>query len=51
MPTFALTIAVSKERGIEGEPTTHLGPAATEMERRGEQSERGDVNRQAAQGH
>ena len=25
-----------KDRGIEREPTTHLGPAATEMERRGE---------------
>jgi hypothetical protein len=40
-----------KERGIEREPTTHLGPAATEMERRGEQSERGDVNRQATEGN
>ena len=40
-----------KDRGIEREPTTHLGPAATEMERRGEQSERGDVNRDAAQGN
>jgi MobA/MobL family protein len=38
-----------KERGIDKEPTTHLGPAAAEMERRGEQSERGDLNRQAAQ--
>jgi MobA/MobL family len=36
-----------KERGIEQEPTTHLGPAASEMERRGEQSERGDMNRDA----
>jgi MobA/MobL family len=36
-----------KDRGIEREPTTHLGPAATEMERRGEQTERGDINRQA----
>jgi MobA/MobL family protein len=35
------------ERGIEQEPTTHLGPAASEMERRGEASERGEVNRQA----
>src|ERR1700722_11104755 len=37
-----------KERGIDREPTTHLGPAATEMERRGEQTERGEINRQAA---
>jgi hypothetical protein len=36
-----------KERGIEREPTTHLGPAATEIERRGEPSERGDINREA----
>lgn len=36
-----------KDRGIEREPTTHLGPAASEMERRGEQTERGDINREA----
>jgi hypothetical protein len=36
-----------KERGIDREPTAHLGPAAMEMERRGELSERGDFNRQA----
>jgi len=36
-----------KDRGIEREPTTHLGPAAAEMERRGEPSERGQLNRQA----
>lgn len=36
-----------KDRGIEREPTTHLGPAAAEMERRGEPSERGELNRQA----
>jgi hypothetical protein len=36
-----------KDRGIEQEPTTHLGPAATEMERRGEPSERGEINREA----
>jgi MobA/MobL family len=36
-----------KDRGIEREPTTHLGPAACEMERRGELSERGDINREA----
>lgn len=38
-----------KERGIEREPTTHLGPSASEMERRGEPSSRGDINREAAQ--
>lgn len=38
-----------RERGIDQEPTTHLGPAASEMERRGEPSERGDINRQADQ--
>jgi len=38
-----------KGRGIDREPTTHLGPAACEMERRGEGSERGDINREAAQ--
>jgi hypothetical protein len=38
-----------KDRGIEREPTTHLGPAASEMERRGEQTERGEINRQAAE--
>jgi hypothetical protein len=32
-------------RGIEKEPKTHLGPAASEMERRGEQTERGGINR------
>jgi hypothetical protein len=36
-----------KDRGIDQEPTTHLGPAAAEMERRGEPTERGDTNRQA----
>jgi len=35
-----------KERGIEREPTEHLGPAASEMERRGEESDRGDRNRE-----
>jgi hypothetical protein len=34
-------------RGMEQEPTTHLGPAAAGMERRGEASERGEINRQA----
>ena len=32
-------------QGIERQPTTHLGPVATAMERRGERSERGDLNR------
>jgi hypothetical protein len=36
-----------KERGIDREPTTHLGPAANEMERRGEPTDRGDMNREA----
>lgn len=40
-----------KDRGIEREPTTHLGPAATEMERRGEASERGEINRDAERGN
>jgi ATP-dependent exoDNAse (exonuclease V) alpha subunit len=35
-----------RDRGIEREPTQHLGPAAAGMERRGAQSERGDVNRE-----
>jgi len=38
-----------QERGIDKEPTTHLGPAATEMERRGEATERGDISREAAE--
>lgn len=38
-----------QERGIEREPTTHLGPAANEMEHRGEHSERGDLNRETAE--
>lgn len=36
-----------KTRGIDRAATKHLGPAATEMERRGEGSGRGDINRQA----
>lgn len=36
-----------KERGIDRDPTTHLGPAASQMERRGEPSDRGDINREA----
>jgi hypothetical protein len=38
-----------QERGIEREPTTHLGRAASQMERRGEPSDRGDMNRAAEQ--
>ncbi|MGE0280196.1 MAG: MobQ family relaxase [Rhizobiaceae bacterium] len=34
-----------KDRGIEQEPSQHLGPGATGMERRGEASDRGDINR------
>lgn len=34
-----------KDRGIAREPTTHLGPAATEMERKGKGSEKGEKNR------
>jgi hypothetical protein len=37
------------ERGIEQEPTKHLGPTATEMERRGAESERGAANREITQ--
>lgn len=33
------------DQGIERDPTIHLGPAASGMERRGERSDRGDVNR------
>jgi hypothetical protein len=33
------------DRGLVKEPTMHLGPKATEIERRGEISELGDVNR------
>lgn len=36
-----------KAQGIDREATTHLGPIATEMERRGIQTDRGDGNRQA----
>lgn len=32
-------------QGIEREPTSHLGPVATAMERRGIQTERGELNR------
>ena len=35
------------DRGIDQEPTQHLGPQATEMERRGEKTDLGDRNREA----
>ncbi|MGP0092322.1 MAG: MobQ family relaxase [Xanthobacteraceae bacterium] len=37
-----------RDRGLEVEPTQHLGPSAAEMERRGKGSERGDINREIA---
>lgn len=33
------------DRGLDRKPTIHLGPAASAIERRGEASERGEVNR------
>ncbi|CAN7609193.1 MobA/MobL family protein [Phenylobacterium sp. LjRoot164] len=33
------------DQGLDREPTVHLGPAASGMERRGESSDRGDTNR------
>jgi ATP-dependent exoDNAse (exonuclease V) alpha subunit len=33
------------DQGIDREPTQHLGPYATQLERNGEESERGNVNR------
>lgn len=41
----------NKERGIEDEPTTHIGPTATAMDRRGEQSDRGQVNQAIRNGN
>ena len=38
-------------QGIDREATQHLGPAATRQERRGEGSERGELNREAAARH
>lgn len=35
-----------KDRGIDQEPTEHLGPTASQMEREGKSSERGDRNRE-----
>ncbi len=37
-----------RRQGIEQIPTIHLGPAATQMERRGIRTEKGDINRQIA---
>lgn len=34
------------EQGIDREATVHLGPSATAMERRGEQTDLGDINRE-----
>ncbi len=34
-----------KDQGIDREPTEHLGPYATQLERDGEESERGNANR------
>ncbi len=36
------------DRGLSAEPTKHLGPAASAMEWRGEETERGDHNRAVA---
>jgi hypothetical protein len=38
-----------EDRGIGQEPTKHLGPTANEMEKRGEPSDRGNVNREITQ--
>jgi len=35
-----------KDQGIDREPTTHVGPDANEMERRGVKTNRGDQNRE-----
>jgi hypothetical protein len=37
------------DQGQDKEPTIHLGPAASGMERRGEASDRGDINRRVAE--
>lgn len=37
-----------EEQGIDREPTMHLGPTASAIERKGERSERGDLNREIA---
>lgn len=36
-----------KDQGVEREPSVHLGPAAAQMERRGIQTDRGNINRLA----
>lgn len=36
-------------QGLERAPTVHLGPSASEMERKGTRTERGDINRSAHQ--
>lgn len=38
-------------QGIDREPTQHLGPVATDMERRGRASDRGDGNRRIVAGN
>lgn len=38
-----------KEQGIEREPTIHMGKDTTAMERKGVQTEKGNINRQIAQ--
>ena len=37
-----------ERQGIEKIPSIHMGPAASQMERRGIQTEKGDINRQIA---
>jgi len=37
-----------KRQGIEKIPTIHMGPAASQMEKRGIKTEKGDINRQIA---
>ena len=37
-----------KAQGLDREATMHLGPVASDMERRGKASDRGDGNRQVA---
>ena len=37
-----------KRQGIDKIPTIHMGPAASQMERRGIATEKGDINRQTA---
>ena len=40
-----------EEQGIDREPTKHIGREATSMERRGEKSELGDINREITEEH